>query len=62
MNFMNKVCRVAYAHERAPRVNIVLPSIELFVALQGKKIPFILRLKQQAIWFKIGPFDIRDIG
>jgi hypothetical protein len=38
VDFVNEIGGVADAHERAPRVDVVLPTVEFLVTLQCKVI------------------------
>jgi hypothetical protein len=42
VDLVDKVGGVGDAHERAPRVDIVLPAIYLLIVLQRKVVPFVL--------------------
>ena len=61
MHLVNKVCRVADTHERAPRVDVILPTIQFLVVLQGQVESLVLRFKKQAIRLEVDPFNVGDI-
>lgn len=62
MNFVHEVGRVTHTHQRAPRVDVILPPIQLLIALQREVYSLVLRLQEQAIRLEVRPFDVRDIG
>lgn len=62
VDLVNKVCRIADAHERAARVDIVLPTIQLFVVLEREVETLVLRFEEQTIGLKVGPFYVGDIS
>ena len=61
MHLMDEICRVAHAAKGAPRINLVLPSIQFFVPFHREIVPFISRLEKQAVGFQVCAFDIRQI-
>ena len=61
MNLVHKIGGTAVAHQRASGVNVVLPAVQLLVALEREIYPLVLRLQEQAIGLEVCPFDICDI-
>jgi hypothetical protein len=61
VDLVHEVGRVADAHERTALVNVVLPSVELVVALEREPYPLVLALDEEAVRFEIGAFDVRDV-
>jgi hypothetical protein len=62
MNLVHKVGGIADAHERTPRVHVVLPTIDFLVVLEGEVIPLVLGLKQKTVRLQVYPLDIRDVA
>lgn len=58
---VNKVCRIADTHEGAARIDVILPTIQLLVVLEGEVEPFALRLKEQAVRFQVRPLYVGDV-
>lgn len=46
MNLMNEVCGVANTHKGTPLIDIILPSIDLFIILEREPILLILCLQE----------------
>jgi hypothetical protein len=61
VDFVYKVGGVRYAGERAARVDIVLPSVELFVALEGEIVTLVAGFEQDAVRLDIGALDVAQI-
>jgi hypothetical protein len=61
VDLVNKICRVAHAHERTPGVDIILPTVELLVALHSKMISFFFGFEEQTIRLQVYPFNIGNI-
>jgi hypothetical protein len=49
VDLVHEVGRVADAHERAALVDVVLPAVELVVALEGEPEALVLGLDEQAV-------------
>lgn len=62
MHFMHEICRVANAHQRTSSINIILPSIQLFIILQRKEHPLVFGFEEETVRFEVGAFDVRDVG
>ena len=62
MDLVHEVGGIAHSHERTPGVDIVLPSVQLLVALEREIYPFILGLEKETVRLKICPLDVGDIG
>ena len=61
MDFVHEVGGVAHAHERTSRVDVVLPSVQLLITLEGKVEFLVLGLQEQTVRLKICPLDVGDI-
>lgn len=61
MHFMDEICRVAHAAKGAPGIDIVLPSIQFFVAFHREIVPFISRLEEQTVGLQVCAFDVRQV-
>ena len=61
MYLVNKVGRVANTHKRAARVDVILPTVQLLVVLEGQVEPLILRLEEKAIGFEVDPLYVGNI-
>lgn len=61
VDLVHKVGGVAYAHQGAPAVNVVLPSVELFVILEREVEAFVLGFKEETVGLKVDAFDGGDI-
>jgi hypothetical protein len=44
---------MADAHEGAPRINVVLPAIDLLVILESEKDLSVFGFEQETVWFEI---------
>jgi hypothetical protein len=62
MYLVNKVCRVADTHERAARIDVILPTIQFLVVLERQVEPFVFCLKEQTIGLKVDPLYVCDIS
>ncbi len=58
MDLVYKVCWVADAHQRTPRVYVILPTVELLIVLEREEEPFVLGLKHQTVRLEICPLDV----
>ena len=58
MYLVDKIRRIAHATEGTSRINIVLPSIQFFVPLQGQIVPFIPCFKKQTVGLQVCALDI----
>ena len=58
VDLVDKVCGIADTHERASGVDIILPTIQLFIVLQGEMIPFVPGFEKQTIRLQVNPLDI----
>jgi len=61
MHFVDEICRVAHTAKGAPRINVVLPSIQFFVSFHREIVPLISRFEEQAVGFQVCAFDIRQV-
>lgn len=62
MHLVDKVCRVTDTHERAARVDVILPTVQLLVVLERQVEPFVFRLKKKAVGLKVDPFYVCNIS
>ena len=62
MYLVDKVGRVADTHERAARVDVVLPTIQLLVVFERQVEPLVLRLKKKAIGLEVNSFYVCNIS
>jgi hypothetical protein len=61
MYLVYEIRGVADAHEGTSRIDIILPSIQLFVVLEREVIPLVFRFKEKTVRLKIGSFDVRYV-
>lgn len=62
MDFVYEICQIARTRtQRTACVYIVLPSIELFVALECKVIPLTLGLHQDTMRFKVDTLNTTNV-
>ena len=59
---MNEVGRVADPHERAARVDVILPAVQLLVVLERQVESFVFRLKKKAIGLEVDPLYVGNIS
>ena len=62
MHLVDKVGGVADTHERAARVDVILPTVQLLVVLERQVEPLVLRLKKKAIRLEVDPLNVCDIS
>ena len=62
MYLVDKVGRVADTHERAARVDVILPTVQLLVVLERQMDPLVLRLKKKAIGLEVNPLYVCNIS
>ena len=62
MYLVDKVGRVADTHERAARVDIILPTVQLLVVLERQVEPLVLCLKKKAIGLEVDPLYVCNIS
>ena len=62
MYLVNKVGGIADTHERAARVDVILPTVQLLVVLERQVEPLVLRLEKKAIGFEVDPLYVGDIS
>ena len=62
MDFVDKVGWIANPHERAARVDVVLPSVEFLVALERKVHTLVFGFKQEAVRLEVRALDVGDVG
>jgi len=62
MYLVDKVGRVADTHERAARVDVVLPTVQLLVVLERQVEPLVLRLKKKTIGLEVNPLYVCNIS
>ena len=62
MDLVHEVGGIAHSHERTPGVDIVLPSVQLLVALQREEYPLVFSFQEQAVRLEVCPLDVGDIG
>ena len=62
MHLVNKVGRVADTHERAARVDVILPTVQLLVVLERQMEPLVLRLEKKTIGLEVDPLYVGDIS
>lgn len=58
MNLVYKVRRVAHAHQGTPRVDVVLPTIQFFIVLEGEEDAFVLCFQQETVRLQVRSFDV----
>lgn len=58
MHLVHEICWVANAHQRAPGVDVILPTIELLIVFESKMVSLVLGLEQETVRFQIYPFDV----
>ena len=61
MDFVDKVGWIRDTRQRRARVDVVLPAVELLVALEGKVVTLVLRFKKETIWLEVDALDIEDV-
>lgn len=61
MDFMNKIDGVAESHERATRVNVILPTVDFVVALEIEIDFAILCLDEQTVRPQVCPVNIGNV-
>ena len=59
---VNKVGRVADTHERAARVDVILPTVQFLVALKRQVEPLVLRLEKKTIGLEVDPLYVCNIS
>jgi hypothetical protein len=62
MDLMYKICGIADAHKGTPRIDIVLPTVDLLVVLEGEPIFFVLCFEIEAVGLDIGALDVGNIA
>lgn len=63
MHLMHEIRRRAKAAaERGARVDVVLPAVELLVALEGEVEAAVAGFEEEAVRLEVGAFDVGDVG
>lgn len=65
MNLMHEIRRRTQTPtQRTPRINIVLPSVQLLVPFKSEIETPVGRggLEEETVGFEVGPFDVGDVG
>lgn len=61
VDLMDKIGGVADACHWAPRVDVILPTVEFLVVFKREKPSLVFRLKQKAVRLEVRSFNICNI-
>lgn len=62
MDLMNEISGIADAHKGTPRIDVVLPTVDLLVVFEREPVLFVFCFEIEAVGLGIGALDVGNIA